>query len=410
VLDRWSIRTHLHRSVGLVTVPAAVALLALHLALRGHAWSREWYWATYDLGFSTVYLGPLCAGLGTWQGAELSRARPMLDAAGARARPAASAWAALLAWIGGAYLVVAGAVLVALKVSGTLDLPTPSDLSPIVVALALLGAWSAVGLAVGLRTARPALAPAVAAAAFGLTLVAYLVAPLVVKVGGATSSLAFLRPRPAVSVAQCLLYLSVTLASLAGRPGSVRSPQALAGVVGLVGVAVAGSYLVLVPGLEFLDRHPAMTCTEAAPQVCVAAPYRDRVDRLGPYLTPYLRALREVGIDAPRRFTQSSWRRAGEGSVPDEVLRGHPPARGPMGSLGPGGAAVLDGLMAPDCDVTASRRRMVAFDALSAWLGSVEGGPIDPQDPMLPSAVRSPDPRVRSRWLRGAVADLRGCR
>ena len=68
----------LFRSSAVVLLaPGLAALLVLNTVVRGHPWDHEWGWAFYQAGFVTVFLGPLCAGIGTWDGANIEMAEAM---------------------------------------------------------------------------------------------------------------------------------------------------------------------------------------------------------------------------------------------------------------------------------------------------------------------------------------------
>lgn len=391
-------------------MPAMVALVVLHVGLRERPWTHEWFWAIYQLGFVTVFLGPLCAGLGAWEGMRLGQIRSLHEAAGERWRPLAVRWLAIVLWTGGAYALVLVVLVLGLLIGGILDLPSPGDLSPPVVVVALCAAWAALGLAAGYRWSIALVAPVVSVAAFAFTLVAYITQPHLVKVGGATASLLFLRPRPIIQGAQMVFFAGLVIAVLAGLRTDVRAP--VRRPVVLVGPALAGAgllVLVTVPGLEFSSRRVPMVCDGKVPQICVSRPYRDRIGWPRPYLEPYLEALSDLGIEPPRTFTQSDHRKLGEGSIPDELLRGHPAPTGPLQSLGPGGEALLGAWMPPFCDVWTSTEVAEAFDGTERWLRSVLSDRLEADDPTVPPVLLHGTRTERADWLRSQIAVLGTC-
>lgn len=404
------LRLHLRHSVALTAVPAMVALVVLHVALRERPWTHEWFWAIYQLGFVTVFLGPLCAGLGAWEGTRLGRIRSLPDSAGERWRPLAARWLAIVVWTGVTYLVSLAVVAAGLLVGGILDRPAPGDLSPPVVAVALCGAWAAIGLALGYRWSVTLIAPVVSVAAFGSTLVAYTTQPYLVKVGGATASLVFLQPRLLIQGAQLLFYAGIVAMSLAGLRTDARAAVGRRYVlVGPVLAAAGLATLVLAPGLEFSDREVPLVCDAREPEVCVARPYRDRIGWPRPHLEPYLVALDDLGVEPPRTFTQSVRRDLGDGSIPDALLLGHPDPIGPFASLGPGGQAFLDAWMRPSCDLWSDPEVARAFDGVEQWLRSIVSDPLDPSDPAVPTVLLRGSTQEQADWLRDQIAILSTC-
>jgi hypothetical protein len=93
----------LRRSIGLVALPALLALVLVHIYARGRLWSHEWLWGFYNYHFLLTMLGPIGAGLGAWEGFRLSRASDLLAGSGRTLSATASAWAALMAWLLVAY-------------------------------------------------------------------------------------------------------------------------------------------------------------------------------------------------------------------------------------------------------------------------------------------------------------------
>ena len=271
-------------------------------------------------------------------GVRVGRLRPELESSGQRWRPLGWGWLAIAIWTGGTYLAALAVLVTGLLIGGILDLPTVGDLSPVVVVVALCAAWTALGLAIGYRWSSPLVAPVVAVAAFAFTLLAHTTQPYLVKVGGATASLLFLRPRPFIQVAQLVFFGGIVISALRGVRTDVRACASRPSVI--VGpVLAAAGFIVLttVPGLEFLSRPQPMVCDGEEPEICVAQPYRDRISWPRPYLVPYLAALRDLDIGPPSRFTQSDRRAPGVDVPPASwALLLHP-----VGSVSASVAAVL---------------------------------------------------------------------
>jgi hypothetical protein len=403
---------HLRSSAALLLAPAIATLIVVNTVLRGHPWDHEWGWAIYQAGFVSVFLGPLCAGIGAWDGAQLARARPTIEATGRPAAARTAAWAAIVTIVAAIYLALLAVLGAVLAARGILDGPGLVDLSPIPGVIALCGAWAAIGIAVGYRWRTALHAPILAAVAFVTTLVAYLTQPLLIKVGGATSSTLFLEPQRSIQVGQLLLYAAIAATALTGRAprSSARPPRSrrLAhDLAALIAIGAVG-FLVTVPDLELRARERPLVCQGTSPKICVASPYRDRIQWPRPYLQPYLDALEGIHIVPPATFSQALDRPAGEGSLPDELLRGHPAAAGPFQSVGPGGSAVLAAYLSDSCDLATNAKAQAAYDLADRWLASITApGILD--DPMVPAVLRHGDDAERAIALQHAFATLASC-
>ena len=399
-------------SAVLPLTPGIIALLILYTVMRGHPWDHEWGWAIYQAGFVTVFLGPLCAGIGVWDGTQLAKSRPTIESSGRPGAARGATWAAIVGVVATTYLVLLAVLGVALVLGGILDRPTLVDLSPIPGVLALCGAWSAIGVAVGYRWPAPLLAPIATAGAFAATLMAYLAQPFLVQVGGATASILFLKPRPAVQLGQLTFFAAIAASALVGlraQPGG-REPllrRMVHGIGPLVAVA-ATVVLVTLPGTEFLDQDRLLVCEGDRPTICVTPAYRDRIDWPRRYLAPPIESLDRMGIAAPTTFSQAIDRPAGQGSIPDELLRGHPPEAGPSGSTGPGGLAVLGAYLANSCDIFAQPELQAAYELADRWLASLTT-PEVLDDPTAPAILRTADGDAKAGALQHAFATLAAC-
>lgn len=399
----------LRTSIGRIAAPALLLVVAADVALRGHPWRWEWNWAIYQLGFVTVFLGPLAAGLGAWEGRDLARQAPLVDASGARRRVLGLAWCGLAGWAAAAYVAAVATLVAVLAVTGTLDAPGWRALTPVPGVVAVVGAWAAIGLRLGFRWPQALTAPLAAIGAFGLTLLAFVDAPKLVQVGGATADLIGLELRPSIQLGQLAWFAGITGVALLGAAPGRGARASLAVVVAWAALVGSAAFLLADDGTPFRSVPVAVACAGTRPQVCVARPYRRRLHHIEPALRPYLHELHALGMRAPARFTQAPDPPAGVGRLGFDLVAGR---RWPAGTLGttPAGAAVVSALIPPTCDVTSSPATLAASDRVEAWALTVAHPALDP-DAWLAADARPPrDPAARARWLRQAIAVLHRCR
>ncbi len=87
------------------------------------SWRYEWMWAAYQYNFTVMLLGPLFAGIASWEGYRLSRSHAFLLSHQRTARMLAAAWAALFAWCAAAFVLGLAVVYVIVAAAGTPGLP-----------------------------------------------------------------------------------------------------------------------------------------------------------------------------------------------------------------------------------------------------------------------------------------------
>lgn len=115
----------------------------------GSARVHEWFWAFFNYHFVTIFLGPLAAGLGAWEGARLTPAADLLVSSGGQRRAMRSAWTGVVVWIGAVYLAGIVGVAALVKMAGTPGVPDVVAFSTLGPAFAFMAMWVAVGCAVG---------------------------------------------------------------------------------------------------------------------------------------------------------------------------------------------------------------------------------------------------------------------
>ena len=214
-------RLALRRSAGRLAAPVMLAVVAAHVLLRGRTWTHEWLWAVYQFGFVVILLGPLVAGIAAWEGWRLSTAGDLLATSLRPRQAAVQTWLATVAWGVLVYLVGLGTVVVLVLAAGAPGWPDLRVLGAALPPLALLAAEAAVGMLAGWWLRHALAAPAAALGCFGLSLWCYASGPSqFITVGGATSSLVGLAPRPGVELAQLLFFAAAALAAvlMAARP------------------------------------------------------------------------------------------------------------------------------------------------------------------------------------------------
>ena len=402
------IGTALRRSVGRTAAPVMLAVVAAHVFLRGRTWTHEWMWAVYQFGFVVILLGPLVAGVAAWEGWRLSTAGDLL-ATSLRSRWAmVQAWLATLAW--GLLVYAAGFVTVVLLVlaGGPPGWPDLHVLGAMLPPVFLLAAEAAVGMLVGWWLRHALAAPAAALACFGVSLWCYAAGPSqFITVGGATSSLVGLAPRPGVELAQVLCFAAVALVAvlLAARPRpyspvpSARSERVPAAVSGVVLVAAVG--LLSSQSDNVLEHVGAqLSCTGRAPSVCVAAGYRSEAAGARAALLPYVERLRAAGAPVPVSFAQDV--------QPGRVTAGPVDASFLLGDRSEAPFLVLNSYLDKDCFASAPSSLQDEWSAMITWLdpriAKGSGG-----DGGLPVVARGPSTPAQRAWVRRVIADLSAC-
>lgn len=392
---------HLRRSLGLAALPALGLVIAAHLLLRDAPWVREWLWAFDSYHFVTVLLGPVAAGIGAWEGARLAAAQPLLAATGSRLRAITALWAALFAWVAGAYLAGLAAASIWAATAGAPGLPGLVTLGTVFPALGLMAFLSAIGVAAGWVSRRVLAAPLVAIAVFVAVLFSYISVPgLLAQVGGATASLIGLQPRLEVQVAQVALYLVGTALALlaaadAGRVArELTRPRAVAGALVLLAVLA-----VIVLGGRRFDAQPvAMTCDDAPTPICLAPGYADQAAELRAAFDPYLVALADAGAPPLLRLSQDPNDVAdGVGEIPPFVVD----RETAIGSL-------MDAYVPESCDIFKDEATYTEYSGLVYWMTSLTERQL-PFDPTVPEVLRAGDRTAAGAWAAGALERMAAC-
>ena len=396
--------TAVRRSTAVVALPVMVALVLGNILARDRSWEHEWVWAFYQYGFVTVLFGPLIAGVAAWDGARLARARALLGTSDRTLGAVTLAWWGTATWALATYLGGLAVVVVLVKAAGTPGWPSPAALAAPVPGGALLVAEVAAGFATGWWLRHPMAAPAAAVGCFLTTLWLYSSGPgELVIVGGATSSLVNLTPRRSLQVLQVLWFgaaaacFLVAAARLSGWGRRLRAWQ--------LPVASCACLAVLLPLLQqgetyLVPTSDAQVCVGTAPTVCVAPGYAPLAGPTRDALLPYLRALTRIGAPVATTFRQNV--------EPGQQSVGPIESRLILGDRRQAGFAVLAAYLSKKCPIDVSRRLQTDFTGLSYWLFATVDGE-HPVDPTVPALVTGPASAAQTRWLRGAVDDLRHC-
>jgi hypothetical protein len=397
--------TLLRRSVGLPAVVAVAAVIAANIFLRERGWVHEWFWAFFNYHFVLIFLGPLAAGLGAWEGARLARSRDLLQATGGTRRALVAAGGAVLGWILLPYLAGLAGISAMVSAAGTPGTPGLIELSTLVPALAFGAMWVAVGAGAGYRLGSPLVAPLATVASFSVILFLYVVDYDLVRVGGATASLLGLAPRPGLQVGQTALYLTTAAWAIlwAGRArGEGLANQLPSRMAGALAVVLALGLFVN-QGPDFRRRPVTFRCS-GDPPICLAPGYDQHTDFVRAELTPYLEALREIGAPLPVRFEQG---RSSDlvGSISDELALGRsdPDLNYPTSPIMSAYAGVFR------CDTYRNAGVNQAWHGFNAWLKAVGGNRGSLDSSFVPEVLRTGSREEQAAWLRSAIDRLRRC-
>src|SRR5437016_7530665 len=132
-----SIFLTVRRSAGLVAVPVLLAVLLAQVLLRSRSWTYEWTWAFYQLGFNTVLIGPVVAGIAAWEGSRLASASDAIGTAPRNWRVFLAHWLGVVVWASAAYLAGLLVAVVMVLIQGTPWGPRLVDLLTVATALSL---------------------------------------------------------------------------------------------------------------------------------------------------------------------------------------------------------------------------------------------------------------------------------
>ncbi|MGH8973958.1 MAG: hypothetical protein ACRD0C_12245 [Acidimicrobiia bacterium] len=380
----------------------ALVIIA-NVALRGRPWVHEWFWAFFNYHFVTIFLGPLAAGLGAWEGARLTPAADLLVSSGGQRRALRAAWAGVVAWIGAVYLAGLVGIVALVKSAGTPGSPNPIALSTLAPALAFVAMWVAVGAAAGWKLGSRLAAPLVAVGAFAAILVLYVVNYDLVRVGGATASLLGLAPRPELQAAQIAIYAGVAAGALLLvprlRPAPAGDRLDRLGVVAGAGAAVIAGAVLVVPGPDFRLRPEPEVCT-GTPAICLAGGYRAKAREVREILAPYLSAATHAGVPLPERFVQDYDRSRADlvGWISPNLARGEDPT--PY-------YAVLDAYVSETCGTFDDKQADEYYGGLIFFFD--RAGDVGEFDLTEVEVLNTGSPDEQAAWVRMAVDYLRHC-
>lgn len=395
----------LRHSVGLPAMLAVAGVIVANVMLRERDWVHQWFWAFFNYHFVVVFLGPLAAGLGAWEGARLAGASDLLRTSGSERRALLGASGGVVAWLMLPYL--AGMVWISAMVStaGTPGTPDLVSLSTLVPALMFLGMWTLVGVGAGYRFESPLVAPLAAVGAFSIILSLYILDYDLVRVGGATGSLLGLAPRPGIQFGQTALYIAAaswglawpTARPRAGGAGPLARLQ-LAGSGALsVGLAMA---LFLNQGPDFRDRAIPLRCL-GQPPICLADGYDGDSDRVRDAFAPLFAGLQGIGAPLPKQLRMGP--RSDEdliASISEDIALGGAPEDAAFD--------LITAYVRSDCDFPLGSELGRAWEGVTDWFRSLAGNPtaVEYSEAEL---LRTGSPEAKAAWLRGAIDRLRRC-
>jgi hypothetical protein len=393
------------RSAGLVALPVLLAVLIAQVVFRSRSWTYEWTWAFYQLGFNTVLIGPVVAGIAAWEGSRLASASDAIGTAPRNWRVFLVHWLGVVVWASAAYLAGLSVAVVMVLAQGTPWGPRLADLLSVATAVSLLAAQACGGLVLGwLLGRRLVSAPLAAIGCFCITLWLYVMGPgQFIIVGGATGSLAGLTPRTQVQLAQIAFFLSATLAALlvAGRRKAWGKRSGLAPSILSSCLAAVATLGVLGTGRTLLvPRNEPLTCVGEAPQVCTAAGYQRFASPAHDVLQPYVAALKDAGVSPlPLRFEQ--------GAVPGMV----PTAPFGIDFLGGDRSRAVNLIVASyvskPCSFKSDPRVTTALQGMQWWLSQRGGIPYE--DDSLPPELTKGTSAQQAAFIRDAVRLLSEC-
>lgn len=385
-------------SVPLVYVAVTVAVMVVHTLARGHLWRYEWMWAAYQYHFGVLLIGPVVCGVAAWSGGAIGAARWLTRPAADARLPLRTLAIAIAATVG-AYLVAFVVPAVVVVSSGTTDSLRWSVPASFLPASTALAAYVAVGFAIGARRPGRLVPPIVAIVAFAVTMAGWIGgAEHLVRLGGASSSMVGLVPRPVVQVLQVVAYgaLGVAAATWAiRRLAGGGLPSRVAVVVAGIAGAVAGGWLVATTTPLF--DHPAVreVCVAGAPdgpRLCAPAAYEHPLRRMVPTIGPLIGRLEAAGAPLPADVHLGSAVDLFEADPSPSVL-----------------AAELSPMLGLGRCVTVTPSADEVY--VSIWLALVVGDTDQTNnirlDPDLPDALAGADVAAQDAWARDALVRVR---
>lgn len=294
-----------------VWAPAVLLVVLMNSFSRSWAWNYEWLWAMDTLSFSSIFLVPLCAGIAAYEAGGLAVARDLHlvspRSTWAVVRVGAGVWVVTAVMILLSFLIIS--VYVLYQTSGLI--PRPADFLPIPLLLVIVAVGCSVGVLVGWCLPSRLTPGLTALGVFALMMSAYIVGrgafSGLVSVGSATGSLVGLKLSLRLVLWQCLFYGMLIL----GLVWLVRMRTTLSrwrhrglAVVCAVAIVVVGGG-VLGAGERFVSAPVGeRVCEGSEPRICLFPGYSAHSEEMRAELDPYLKALRQAGVEVPGEVVQ----------------------------------------------------------------------------------------------------------
>ncbi|MBX3314831.1 MAG: hypothetical protein KF906_10970 [Actinobacteria bacterium] len=348
-------RLHLRRRALVVGGLLSVVVIALHLGVRGDGWRYEWTWAMHQYAFTVIFLGPIAAAVGAFEGSRWADVPESASVRSSRWRLGGRVMAAAFTSVALPYTAGLVVVLVVSWVAGNPGGPSLVQVGPVVAGYAFIAGHAGIGAAVGLATGSGLAAPLLGLGLFCFGVVAYGMPGYLTDVGQATGSLIGLQVRPGVTITQILFWSAVAMIGVAalGKPRHRALPVVCAGV----GVAV--TMVVVQVGIDDkLESSPVGVVCEPAgasgATICLGPGYEQFRDDVEASIAPAVGWVRATGHAEPLVFTQlgSDVFESGAGFVDGEMLDG---------SVQRGSVAVANALIPATCDLWADGTARDAF-------------------------------------------------
>jgi hypothetical protein len=159
-------RLVLRNSAAIPAIPVIAAIAVAHTLIRDHSWVRQWDWSLYQIGFTTVLVGPVVAGVTAFEGTRVASSRDAVDTSLRPLHALFYSWSALVL---GATLVYLSAVVVIVGYvvgEGAAGPPPARTLLLLLPPLSFLAGEAGLGLALGWRLRRRIAAPIAAIGSF----------------------------------------------------------------------------------------------------------------------------------------------------------------------------------------------------------------------------------------------------
>ncbi|MEV4190336.1 DUF7224 domain-containing protein [Streptomyces toxytricini] len=395
------LRTLLRSSAAVYTVPVLILLISTAIARDLTAFTTAYYWpsATGRSLHALPFIGTICAGLGAWEGARLTRGNVFGQTA---ARSPVGIMAPVLAPVAlGGLLTYATALLQSASSADTgVGLPDPLIL---LVAVLMITMNTLLGFCAGLQWQAVISVPVILVGAFFLN--AY----------PASWSIVWLRHLVGTGLADCCsvdqvvdtralwpaaLFAGGIIAACLVGITKRRSPRTIRAITAIVltctGLAVATA--MPVPVTPVADRPTSeLRCEDTSGiRVCLWPEVRNQ-DKVRPTVAAVRQQLTEAGIQMPTVFTMAATPQQGEAKLGIDTK--------------PRGADVLAGVAlsvmppVPSCATKGPYPAATAQPPTAAWLLLTAGVPaeslrgrFDPAAVELASRIRTLPPENQRSW------------